>query len=196
MQNRESSYFRALYQVAVTINSSLEPPDVMRAIAQGTAEALAAKACSLLLLSPDRQELRHGGVDYGLSDWYLRKGPVNVDLSMAEALDGRSVAVLDAADDSRVQYGPQNREEGIASILSVPVRLRGDVIGVMRVYTAEEREFSADDVEFVEAVANLGAIALENARRHDEVRADFDQVSRYIYNDTWINQMWMQGHKT
>jgi GAF domain-containing protein len=148
-----------------------------------------------LLLSPDRQELRHG-VDYGLSDWYLRKGPVSVDLSMAEALDGRSVAVLDAADDSRVQYGPQNREEGIASILSVPVRLRGDVIGVMRVYTAEEREFSADDVEFVEAVANLGAIALENARRHDEVRADFDQVSRYIYNDTWINQMWMQGHKT
>ncbi len=189
METQESCYFGALYQVAVTINSSLEPRDVLKAIVQSTATALGAKACSIMLLSPDRRELRHG-VDHGLSDWYVRKGPVSVDLSMTEALEGRSVAVLDAGHDPRVQYGPQNIQEGIASILSVPIRLRGEVIGVMRVYTAEPREFGKDDTEFVEAVGNLGAIALENARRHDEVRNNFDMVSRYVYNDTWIGQMW------
>ena len=50
-------------------------------------------------------------------------------------------------------------------MLSVPIRLRDQVIGVMRVYTSETREFGAEEVEFVQAVANLGAIALENARR-------------------------------
>ncbi len=194
METKESCYFRALYQVAVTINSSLKPHEVLEAIAHGTAQALAAKACSLMLLSPDGRELRHG-VDSGLSERYLRKGPVSVDLSMAEALDGHSVAVLDAVNDPRVQYGPQNREEGIASILSVPIRLRGSVIGVMRLYSAEPREFAPEDVEFVEAVANLGAIALDNARRHDEIQADFDQVTRYIYNDTWINQLWPQEQR-
>jgi len=189
MEAKESCFFRALYEVAVTINSSLEPRDVLKAIVQSTASALGAKGCSIMLLSPDRRELRHG-VDFGLSDWYIRKGPVHVDLSMAEALEGRSVAVLDAGHDPRVQYGPQNIQEGIASILSVPIRLRGQVIGVMRVYTAQPTEFTPAEIEFVEAVANLGAIALENARRHDEVQYNFDQISRYIYSDTWISQMW------
>lgn len=39
------------------------------------------------------------------------------------------------------------------------------MIGAMRVYTTEPREFRPDEIEFVEAVVNLGAIALENARR-------------------------------
>ncbi|MGE5618868.1 MAG: GAF domain-containing protein [Sphingomonadaceae bacterium] len=189
MDAKETCYFRALYEVAVTVNSSLQPKDVLKAIVQSTAQALGTKACSIMLLSPDRRELRHG-VDYGLSDWYIRKGPVNVDRSMAEALEGRSVAVLDAGSDPRVQYGPQNVQEGIASILSVPMRLRGQVIGVMRVYTDLPREFGTDDIEFVEAVANLGAIALENARRHDEVQTTLDMVSRYIYNDSWSPQSW------
>ncbi len=188
METKEC-YFRALYQVAVTINSSLEPKDVLKSIVQSTAGALGTKGCSLMLLSPDHRELRHG-VDFGLSDWYVRKGPVNVDRSMAEALQGRSVAVLDAGHDPRVQYAPENLREGIASILSVPIRLRDEVIGVMRVYSAEPRDFSSGETEFVEAVANLGAIALENARRHDEVQYNYDMVSRYVYNDSWIAQMW------
>ncbi|MHB1160254.1 MAG: GAF domain-containing protein [Chloroflexota bacterium] len=189
MDTKETCYFRALYKVAVTINSTLEPKDVLKAVVQSTAQTLETKACSIMLLSPDRRELRHG-VDHGLSDWYIRKGPVNVDLSMAEALEGRSAAVLDAGHDPRVQYGPQNIQEGIGSILSVPMRLRGQVIGVMRVYTGEPREFGTDDIEFVEAVANLGAIALENARRHDEVQTTLDMVSRYVYNDSWVPQSW------
>jgi len=187
MSTKEACYFRALYQVAVTINSSLEPWKVLRAIAESTARTLDTKACSLMLLSPDRRELRHS-VDYGLSEWYVRKGPVHVDQSMADALEGRSVAVLDASSDSRVQYGPEAIREGIVSMLSVPMKLRDDVIGVVRVYSAERREFAPEEIEFVEAVANLGAIALDNARRHSEVKNNYDMVSRYIYNDTWVGQ--------
>ncbi len=187
METKEECYFRALYQVAVTINSSLEPWRVLRSIAESTARTLGTKACSIMLLSPDRKELRHSA-DYGLSEWYVRKGPVNVDHSMAEALQGRSVAVLDAATDSRVQYGPEATREGIASMLSVPIRLRDDVIGVVRLYSAQRREFTPGEMEFVEAVANLGAIALENARRHSEVKSNYDMVSKYVFNDTWVGQ--------
>jgi GAF domain-containing protein len=185
MKGKERDYFQAVYQVAVAINSSLEPREVMRTVSQSAAAALQAKACSIMLLTPDRTELRHG-VDYGLSEQYVRKGPVSVDLSMSEALKGRAVSVLDAATDPKVQYGAEAKEEGIASMLSVPIRLRGDVIGVVRIYTAEPREFTADEVEFVEAVAHLGAIALENAQSHQQVKDNYDMLFRYIHNEMWV----------
>jgi len=182
-------YYHALYHVATTINSSLDPGAVLQAIVQNTAEGIGARGCSIMLLTPDRRELRHSA-NHGLSDLYLRKGPVSVDLSMSEALAGRSVAVMDAGSDPRVQYGPQNAEEGIASILSVPMRLREQIIGVMRIYSGEPRDFTGEDIEFVEAAAHLGAIALENARRHDELQYNYDMITRYVYSDTWVGQLW------
>jgi len=192
MESREISYFRALYKVAVTINSTLEPKDVLKALARSTTKSMDAKGCAIMLLSPDRRELRRS-VDYGLSDQYVQKGPLDVDRSIAEVLTGSPVAIFDATSDPRCQYRKEAKEEGIASILGVPVRFRGEVIGVMRVYTAEPREFSLEDIEFVEAVANLGAIALENARRHDEVKANYDMIAQYVYSDNWVNQLWEAG---
>jgi GAF domain-containing protein len=188
-EERYCRYYHALYHVAATINSSLDPGAVLQAISQNAAEAMGVRGCSIMLLSPDRRQLHHSA-DYGLSEKYLKKGPVNVDLSMSEALSGRSVAVKDAGTDPRVQYGPQNVEEGIAAILSVPMRLRGEIIGVMRVYAGQPRDFNGEDIEFVEATAHLGAIALENARRHDELKYNYDMVTRYIYSDTWVGQLW------
>lgn len=185
MEAKERCYFRAVYQVAVTINSSLEPWRVLRMVAQSAAEALEAKACSIMMLTPDRRELRHGA-DFGLSEWYVRKGPVRVDSSMSEALQGTAVAVMHAAKDPRVQYGSEAEREGISSMLSVPLRLRGEVIGVVRIYTAEPREFSQDEIDFAEAVGHLGAIALENARSHQQVKDDYDMLFRYIHNDMWV----------
>ena len=186
METKETRYYRSLYQVARTINSTLDAREVPRAIAESVTTAMNAKACSLMLLSPNRRELYHSAA-HGLSDWYVRKGPLDVDLSMAGALAGNPVAVLHAGSDPRVQYRAQATKEGIASILSVPIWLRDEVIGVLRVYTAEPREFSAEDVEFVEVVANLGAIALENARRYAEMRANYDAARQDLlaWYATW-----------
>ena len=87
-----------------------------------------------------------------------------------------ALAFLDATDDDRIQYRKQAKEEGIASILSVPVMLREEVVGVIRVYTAEPRHFTDADTYYIGAVANLGAIALENARLYDSVKKDYEAL--------------------
>jgi GAF domain-containing protein len=166
LYNMALTYYRTLYHISVAINSSLDPETVLETIARHTAGTLEVKACSIMLLSPDRRELLHSA-SHGLSDWYVRKGALRVDESMAETLKGRSVAIMDAGTDPQVQYREQAVREGIASMLSVPIRLRGEIVGLMRLYSAETREFSDEESEFVEAVANLGAIALENARRFE-----------------------------
>jgi GAF domain-containing protein len=137
------------------------------------AKAMGAKACSLMLLTIERDVLLHT-VAYGLSDWYLRKGPVAVGKIISDVLEGKPVAVLDATTDERVLYREQAKKEGIASMLSVPMRLRGQVIGVLRIYTAKPYRFTKDDIHFVETVGNLGAVALENLRAYDMLQKDYE----------------------
>jgi GAF domain-containing protein len=175
LQEQEEKYYHSLYEIAAMANSAGAPESVLRSIVEGVAKALDAKGCSLMLLTPDRKLLLHTAA-YGLSDWYVRKGPVSADKSIGEALEGRPVSVVDATEDDRIQYREQAKREGIASILSIPVLLREEVVGVMRVYTAQPRQFANADIYFVGAVSNLGAIALENARLYDSVKKDYEEL--------------------
>jgi len=179
MEMSKEYYYHKLYELAAMLNSSHAPDTLLQSFVEGVAKALQAKGCSLLLLSPDRKELVHA-VSHGISARYIKKGRVSADKSIAQAVGGESVVVFDATNDERVQYPRENKEEGIASILSVPVMGRGDIIGVVRVYTAEPHEFTADDIYFVWAVANLGAIALENARLYDSIEKDYETLKRDV----------------
>jgi signal transduction histidine kinase len=134
------------------------------------------KGCSLLLLTPDKEQLIHS-ISYGLSDWYLKKGPVSANTIFPEILEGKPVAILDASQDPRIQYREEARREGIASTLSVPLMPRGEVIGLMRVYTSEPRQFSPEDIDFLSALANLGAIALEKAKLYESLGQSLEKCS-------------------
>ena len=172
MEGIEKTYFQSLYQLVSTLNSARSPEDILRSIVESVAKAMSAKGCSLLLLTPDKQALLRIAA-HGLSDWYVRIGPVLTDKSMSETLEGKTVAVLDAPNDERIQFRNQVKKEGIASILSVPVKLREEVIGVMRVYSSEPRQFTDADGYFAGAAANFGAIALESAKFYQSLQKSY-----------------------
>jgi two-component system, NtrC family, sensor kinase len=90
-----------LYQLANTLNSAHSPEEILNSIVEGVAKTMDAKACSLMLLTPDKEVLYRISA-FGLSDWYLRIGPVQTDKSMSETLEGKTVIVLDAPNDSRI----------------------------------------------------------------------------------------------
>jgi GAF domain-containing protein len=171
----QQDYYQSLYDIASAINSTHRSEAVLRTVVEMVATSMESKGCSLMLLAPDRKTLMHRAA-HGLSDWYVRKGPVSADKSIAEALQGRPVAILNASEDDRIQYRKQAKEEGIASILCVPVMLRDEVIGVIRVYASEPRHFTSADTYFVGAVANLGAIALENATLSEALEKDYQTL--------------------
>ncbi|MDD5289114.1 MAG: GAF domain-containing protein [Dehalococcoidales bacterium] len=187
MGKTESSYYQSLYEVAASINSARAPEKVLDSIVENVAKAMNVKGCSLMLLTPNKKLLIHTTA-YGLSDWYVKKGPVSADKSIAEALEGKPVAILDATEDERAQYREQAKKEGIASILSVPMMLREEILGVIRVYTAEPYNFTMDDIFFVGAIANLGAIAMENARLYDAIQKNYDSFRQDIME--WIGANW------
>jgi Signal transduction histidine kinase len=87
--------------------------------------------------------------------------------------------VLDVASDPSVQYPEEIKKEGIVSMLAVPLQGREKVIGTLRLFTRERREFTQEEIDFVSALASQGAISIENAKfydalkRQDEAKNDF-----------------------
>ena len=62
------------------------------------------------------------------------------------------------------------REEGIESMLSVPLAGKGGPLGVLRAYGGEGHRFSDEDAAFLELVAAHGAVAIENAQAYRMLR--------------------------
>lgn len=171
METTSYTHYKVLYDIAREINSNLSVESVLKAIVETTTKAICAKGCALLLLQPDSNVLRHT-VHYGLSDRYIKKGPIFFRSSSLKALKGNVEIITSVLEDPRVQYKDEARREGIESMVSVPLMLRNKAVGLLRIYTPQIVEYSEDDIKFLKAVANLGAIALEKARLLENLDKD------------------------
>ena len=155
--------YETMLKVARAISMSKDPEEVMLLTVESVKTALGIKGCVLFLVNRKTNELEVGA-SYGLSEDYLNKGPVSSLHSIAESLQEGPVAIYDIADDPRIQYPEEAKREGIASILSAPIMVHGNVIGALRIYTAQPWEFTLEDVNFVQAVAQMAGMAIEMSR--------------------------------
>jgi GAF domain-containing protein len=172
MQAREQDYFSAFVSVSKAISSTLNLQEVLNLILKHAVSSLGLKAGAISLLDKKNNRLQLIA-NRNLSREYLDKGPVAADKSMPGAIsDKRPVVVPDVTADSRLQYPEACEKEGIGSILSVPILFRDNVIGVLRLYGAEPRDFTYREVEFISALADQGGIAIENARYMEKVLKD------------------------
>ena len=140
------------------------------------------KASTLRLL--DRTgKLLLASAAWGLSSGYMRKGPVEVAKSGldGEVLKGKLIHLRDACSDGRFQYPESAKSEGLVSVLSAPLMVNGKAIGILRVYSSEERDFTPDECDFMLGVANISAIAIENARMHEATRLNYELLTSYNY---------------
>jgi len=179
---KEKDYFQALYDVAMVVNASLDMTTVLEEIVKSVAVTMGVKAASIRLLDSKKKSLIMGAA-FGLSKGYLRKGPVLVKESGLDqkALTGQLIWIKNAQTDPDFQYGAGAKTEGIKSVIVVPLKIEKNVIGVLRVYTDKIREFNQQETKFLEAVANLSAMALENARLHQVLNTNYDLLVAHKY---------------
>jgi len=121
--------------------------------------ALEIKACAIFALDPETRNLGRLA-SYGLSPRYLTKGPLLADRSTAANLKGESVIIQDARNDNRIQYPSQAEEEGIASMVSIPIVVSEDVLGVVRLYHQEIWKVSEQDLDSLILLAVFIGLAM------------------------------------
>lgn len=180
---RELEFLKAIQQVSKAINSTLEVNKVMHLLVKTATTALDIKGAAVRLLDEKRQRMELVA-SFGLSDRYINKGPVETDKSIAEAMTGKPVSIYDVSSDPRAQYPQAAAEEGISSILSVPISLKGNVIGVLRIYTSAPRDFTEDEITFISSLAEQAALALENARMYQKLKGEYEEIMSDLYRFT------------
>lgn len=169
--DRSCQEMESLYNIGQLVNSTLDLDEVLRLIAENTTRLFRAKAAFVRIFDKEEKKLSIGG-SYGLSQAYIDKGPVEVEKSEVdhEVLMGMTVQVLDVTEDRRFQYREEARREGLRSMLSCPMRAKDRTLGVLRVYTGEVHVFTGQEEKLLVNMANLGALALQNARTFSEMR--------------------------
>jgi len=165
--------YETLLKVTKAISHSRDPEEVVLMTVESIKTALDVKGCALFLINRKNNELQLA-TSYGLSDEYINKGPVSALRSIAQSLEEGPVAIYDVMDDPRIQYPNEARKEGIASILSVPIVVGGNLIGAMRVYASEPWEFTLEDVNFVQSLAQVSGMALNMARYTKGLKSSID----------------------
>lgn len=169
--SRSLEYFRGLHEITKTILSTLDSRHVLDLVIDKVLAIMKVKACSLRLINETTRELELVA-SKGLSERYLKKGPLHADRSIRDTLKGTPVLIADARVDPRIEYLNEKTQEGIVSILSLPIIARKRVIGILRLYSGETRQYSRDEVAFLSALAGMAGIAIINARLYERTKYD------------------------
>lgn len=155
--------YQTLAEICDLISSAKNMGAAARSVVGYFQERLGLKGAALMLLNRRSKKLEIAAAQ-GLSDEYLNKGTLSAGKSIAASITEGPVAIFNVRDDPRLQYPGEASREGIVSLLSVPLVLRGRPMGVLRLYTSEPWEFTLDDITFVQSVALMLALVLDNIR--------------------------------
>lgn len=162
---KEKRQLEVLYQISRALVGKQELDAILQQVVGMTAELVGSKICSLMLINGKKDELVIKATQ-SLSTAYRDKPPIKMGQSVSGKVVERKHAmqVADVTHDLLYSYPEIARQEGLKSLLSVPLLLSDRIIGVLNCYTAEEKVFSKEDIQLVQTIANQAAIVIEHVR--------------------------------
>jgi signal transduction protein with GAF and PtsI domain len=154
--------FREFKAISRAISTYEDLNVLIKHLVEGTCQTFKAKGCSVLLLD-ERENQLFRMASCGLSERYIRKGPIFVVKEQLCAIcTGSPVFTVDVKSDPRVQYPDAAVKEGIVSMLSIPIMSRDAIIGVMRIYHGEPLELHEDDIDSLTLLLKQLGLVIEN----------------------------------
>jgi PAS domain S-box-containing protein len=169
LQHR-SRELELLNRAGRALSASLDPDQVLAIVLEETRTLLGVVACSIWVTDPETGELvcqqATGPQSEVVRDWRLAPGE---GLAGWVAQNGESLIVPDVEADAR-HYAGVGEHIGlkVRSVLSVPLQIKGQVIGVLQVVDSTVGRFDATDLRLLEPLALSASTAIENARLHQE----------------------------
>src|ERR1043166_2465805 len=162
--------FESLASVSRTINSALSLDEALNTVTREACVLMQAKMCSLMMLDETRAwlDLR---ASFGAGKNYVQKPRLSVGESLLGTVVRRKkpVPVENVQTSGRYQHVEVARQEGLVSLLSVPLLFGGCAIGALSVYTARPYIYSNGEIRILSAFAELSAIAIERARLYERL---------------------------
>jgi signal transduction histidine kinase len=143
----------------------LEINELLKVLLPRIRDILETDTCAVLLLDEHRDELVARAA-LGIEEEVGIRIPLGAGFAGRVAAEARPM-VIDV--DEYQVFNPILRQKKIKSMLGVPLLVRGASLGVLHVGTLTPREFTREDVELLQLVAERVAIAIERAGLHEEL---------------------------
>lgn len=161
---RQKDELCTLIEVSRDITASLDLDEVLRRVVRHAARLLRVQAAALMLVDDAGPVLRIRAT-YGGGQTWMRRPPLDMAGSFIDEVvrSGSPLALLDLRDHANDAYAQMAAQEGLSSLLCVPLKTSLQRTGLLIVYTIEPRRFRAEEVELLSALAAQSAIAIENA---------------------------------
>ncbi|HEX4434059.1 MAG TPA: GAF domain-containing protein [Acidimicrobiales bacterium] len=190
---------RRLVQAILILDAELNLPVVLRRIIEEARDLVDAQYGALGVLTEDGRSLDQF-LTVGLSHEEERAiGPRPTGRGVLGTLIGEDKPVrLANLAQSPESFGFPPHHPDMTSFLGVPVRVHGEVYGILYLTNKKTAsEFSEDDEELVGALAMAAGIGIENARLHGLVRdraltEDRDRIARDLH-DSVIQRLFAIG---
>ena len=161
----EDKSIKILFRISRALVGKQSLEEVLMQIVACAADLIDSKICSLLLLSPDKKELAIRATQ-SLSAAYRQKPPVRVEQSVTgrAVIEKRVIVVADVTKEPGFGYPEIAKREELKSLLVVPLMIGDEVIGGLNCYTTTLRNFSEEEIQLMQIIANYAAIAIEHMR--------------------------------
>ena len=153
----------AIYEISKAITSDMYLEDILKLIVSVTAEITGSKICSIMLVDEKTKTIKIRATQ-AMSDEYIKKGPLKIGEGIAGKVvkEARQIFVEDVRENNDYKYKDIAKKENLVSMLSVPMKVKNKVIGVLNVYTPHIHNFSEKEIEVISSIANQAAIVIEN----------------------------------
>ncbi len=171
--------YDTIIHITSAISHCKDPEKIAIITVKSVQKAFASKGCSIFLVDRKTKEL--GLVaSHGLSSQFLDKGPIHFMQTIIEAKDLIPIVIYDVMDDPRIEYPENAKEEGISSLLGVPIISHDKLIGALRIYTEQPMEFSMPDIAIVQAIASICGMAMEMCWIYKDHETDIENIKTDI----------------
>lgn len=190
MEEHLEHRLQALQRINSVSNSTTDLDQTLEITAQRVAEELEVDLCSIFFYDELQRVLTlratNGPRPMGSMHYTLRLGE---GYSGWVADKGRPLLVRDALADGQFAtearaYGPEYR-----GLMALPIIYFGNVerlIGVINVQSSEARDFTSEEMNFVEVVAGIIAINIENGRLYEQTD---EQLRRKVHELATIHRV-------
>ena len=179
---RRTEELAALYSTSQLITARLDVASVLDRISRAVTTLIGSTGCGIGLLDSASGVLVHAAAHgYHSEAWRALAMPVGEGIMGRCAESGQPVRVDDVRRDPRSARRDVDEREGIRSMLCVPLRIAGSLLGVISAFSTKPAAFSSHHQRVLEAFAEQAGIAIQNAqlfeasqRRARETRALFE----------------------
>jgi len=183
------NYFHVFRDIIRAMHSSTSLKEVLNVVVAKSSEVLDAKGALLRILNKDTNQFEVRAA-CGLGERYLSKGPVTTEKLLSDKTELHKVKIIsDILNAPRVEYPRVAWLEGIRMMVDVPLAVTEQMIGLIRIYLTEQRDFSGDELDFIITVAEQCACIIERVRLMENQKARFDHLATQMEKMSSLGRM-------